>query len=148
MSTKKRKETSNPTLLKLRGTPFKSAAELKSFEEKILREEWQNIERARVRLDLLMRSENKRVLSPLFNGLKANFVDEEVGAKHLVRVYLSAEEAIQVDIDKTLKSKDTNSSLESLIRSLIEGLMSGYLSALGLTSQTVIKPNSVVTKDL
>ena len=129
---KNTKITTNTTLLKLRGTPFKNASDLKASEEQILREEWQSIERARIRRELLMKEENKKILAPFLSGFKAKFTGTSSPHENLVRVYLADDDSIHVDIDDALKSKDINGTMESLVRSLVEGLMGGYLLALGL----------------
>jgi hypothetical protein len=132
--------TKNATLLKLKGTPFKNAGEMKLQEEKILREEWQTVERARVRRDLLMKEQNVTVLSPFLNGFGARFTGHADADQNLIRVYMTKDEAVQVDIDNRLKGQDVDSTLESLVKSLVDGLMSGYLAALGLRDFGLQKP--------
>ncbi|MFN8845949.1 MAG: hypothetical protein ACK5W9_03790 [Bdellovibrionales bacterium] len=139
---KVKKGTTNITLLKLKGTPFKSAGDMKKIEDQLLMEEWQSIERAKIRRELLMKEANKKILAPLLNGFKAKFTGKDGAHENLVRVYLTHDDSIQVDIDNELKSNDTNGSMESLVRSLIEGLMGGYLSALGLKKESIISENS------
>lgn len=136
---KKTSSTKNPTLLKLKGTPFKTAAELKFHEEKILKEEWQVVQRARVRRELMKRPENKIVLVPFSNGLNAKFVSEKDERENLIRVFLTEHDAIQVELDKDLRSKDNGETIDSLVRSLVEVLLSGYLTALGLTEISSLK---------
>ena len=131
--------TKNATLLRLKGTPFKTAADLNAHEEQILKEEWQSIERARVRRELLSKKENKQILAPFMNGFKAKFVGATGQYENLVRVYLTDDDSIQVDIDNELKSNDINGAMESLVKSLTEGLMGGYLLALGLKSESPFK---------
>ncbi len=115
---------------------------MKTQEDQILLEEWQSVERAKVRRELLMKEGNRQILAPLLNGFKAKFTGTENDHQHLVKVYLTADDSIQVDIDDELKSKDTNGSMESLVRSLIEGLMGGYLAALGLKSESILSEAS------
>lgn len=126
------RKSKNPTLIKLRGTPFKTASELKSVEEKILRQEWESVERARVRRELLHKEENKKILAPFLNGFKVNFVGTKGANENLVKVHMAADESVHVDIDQQLRSKDTNGTMESLVKSLIHGFLGGYLTALGL----------------
>ena len=138
---KKKKTTTNITLLKLKGTPFKNASDMKIQEDQILMEEWQSIERAKIRRELLMKEGNKKILAPLVNGFKAKYTGKG-DHENLVRVYLSEDDSIQVDIDHQLRSNDTNGAMESLVRSLIEGLMAGYLTALGLKNESLVSENS------
>jgi hypothetical protein len=138
-NSKNHKGTTNPTLIRLKGTPFKTATELKIFEDKILKDEWQSVERARVRRELLMKAENKKIIAPFINGFNAKFIAHNSENENLIRIYLTAEEAIQVDIDNQLRSKDTNEALESLIKSLVGGFLGGYLTALGLNDDGVFK---------
>lgn len=128
--------TKNVTLLSLKGTPFKNAAERKACEERILSEEWQNIERARVRRELLMLQKNRDILMPLTSGFKARFVTSEGETGNLVRVFLTHEGTVQVDVDHHMKGQDTHASIEVLIRPLLSGVMSGYLAVLGLAGES------------
>jgi hypothetical protein len=134
----KKTKTTNTTLLKLKGTPFKNASDLKAHEDQILMEEWQSVERAKIRRELLNKEENKLILAPLMNGFKAKFTGANGIHENLIRVYLTPDDSIQIDINNELKSNDTNGSMESLVRSLIEGLMGGYLAALGLKNENSI----------
>ena len=134
---KKKEQTTNTTLLRLKNTPFKTASELKQHEERILREEWENVERARQRRILLQKDENKEVIGPFLKGFKAKFVGGGDNSDNLVRVYLAADESIQIDIDDELKSKDVNGAVESLVKSLTESFVNGYLTALGLKDESL-----------
>lgn len=130
--------TTNTTLLRLKNTPFKTAAEMKSHEDRILREEWETIERAKQRRRLLKKEENADVLAPFTSGFAAKFVgNEEVG--NLVRVYLTESDLVQIDIDQSLKSKDACATVECLVKSLSESFMNGYLSALGLKDESLLQ---------
>ena len=145
---KKKEPTTNTTLLKLKNTPFKTASELKHYEEKILREEWENIERAKQRRLLLQKDENKVVISPFLNGFKARFVGRGKELDSLVKVYLSNDESVQIEIDDELKSKDVNSAVESLVKSLTESFVNGYLTALGLKDENLFQSTKKLKKEL
>lgn len=134
---KKKEQTTNTTLLRLKNTPFKTASELKQHEERILREEWENVERARQRRILLQKDENKEVIGPFLKGFKAKFAGSGDNSDNLVRVYLANDESIQIDIDDELKSKDVNGAVESLVKSLTESFVNGYLTALGLKDESL-----------
>lgn len=129
---KKKESTTNTTLLRLKNTPFKSAAELKQHEERILREEWENVERAKQRRTLLQKEENKDIMGPFLKGFKAKFVGDNQDVDSLVKVYLTHDESVQIEIDDELKSKDVNGTVESLVKSMTESFVNGYLTALGL----------------
>lgn len=127
-----RKETTNTTLLRLKGTPFKTAAEMKVHEDRLLMEEWERIERAKYRRQLFKKEENSEVLSPFQKGWGARFVgNEEVG--NLVKVYLTKDDEVQIDIDDSLKSKDSSAVVEVLVRSISASFIGGYLATLGLS---------------
>ena len=128
----KKSISKNSTLKRLTGTPFKTGSELKNAEEQILKEEWKNIERARVRRSLFKMENNKEILAPFLKGFQAKFVNENGKHEQVVKVYLTDEEAVQVEIDNDLKLKDYNAAVESIVKSLVEGFMGGYLKALGL----------------
>ena len=134
--------STNATLIKLRGTPFKTAAELKKHEEIILKEEWQNIERARVRKDLFMRDANRSILKPLLQGFRAKFVGADSSGDHIIKVYFGDDESVHVEIDKSLQSQDLNGTVESLVKPLVDGLMGGYLTALGLKKEDAFQTAS------
>lgn len=136
---KKQIRTVNTTLIKLHGTPFKKAAELKAQEEKILLEEWQNIERARVRLELLMKEGNRAILAPFLNGLSAKFVGPKNPNDNMIRIFLTDQDSIQIEIDSQLRAIHPEGITEHLVKSMVSGLFTGYLTALGLVSETQIK---------
>ena len=54
-----KKPTTNTTLMRLKNTPFESATAMKAEEQRILKQEWENVERARVRRVLLKKEENQ-----------------------------------------------------------------------------------------
>lgn len=137
----KKSTTTNTTLLRLKDTPFESASEMKAHEKRILLEEWENVERARTRRVLLKKEENQQIIAPFLNGFKAKFVGGDVN-ENLVRVYLTQDESIQVEIDDELKGKDTPATLESLVKSLTESFMSGYLTSLGLKDESLFQAAS------
>lgn len=144
---KRNMTTTNTTLLRLKNTPFKTAGEMKSHEDRILREEWEIIERAKQRRRLLKKEENAEVIAPFTNGFAAKFIgNEEVG--NLVRVYLTEKDLVQVDIDESLKTKDAAATVECLVKSLSESFMNGYLSALGLKDESLLptSPTSGTSK--
>lgn len=134
---KPKKITTNSTLLRLKGTPFKTAAALKASEDVILREEWHNVERARVRHELFLRDGNQLLMNPFTKGIQARYVTA-TSNDNLVHVFLTAEQSVQVNIDNEMRNKNATTAIESLVKSLVTGLMDGYLGALGLRSD----PNS------
>ena len=131
----KKSTTTNTTLLRLKDTPFESASEMKAHEKRILLEEWENVERAKTRRLLLKKEENQEVIAPFLNGFQAKFTGSEGADQSLVRVYLTKEEAVQVVINDELKSKDARDNMETLVKSLTESFMNGYLTALGLKDE-------------
>ena len=134
-----KKMTTNATLLRLKGTPFKTGTEMKSYEEKILKEEWQSVERARVRRELLMKEVNRPLISPFLNGFSAKFIGPGLKNENLIKIYLTSSEEIQVEIDQNLRSNDNTSTVESLVKSLLGGFTNGYLTALGLRDDSLFK---------
>lgn len=136
---KRKKTTTNSTWLRIKDSPFKSATEMKTHEDRILREEWEIVERAKQRRRLLRKEENAEIIAPFTNGFAAKFVGNE-DVENLVRVYLTKNDQVQVDIDETLKTKDSSTTVECLVKSLSESFMNGYLSALGLRDENLL-PN-------
>ena len=139
---KKQSTTKNITLIRLKGTPFKTAASMKAHEDQILKEEWETVERARIRRELFKKESNQIILAPFFKGFNAKFVGNEGNHENLVKVYLTDDDGVQVDIDNQLKNIDIDRSMESLIKSLVEGFMGGYLTALGLKDETLFRGTS------
>lgn len=137
--------TTNTTLLRLKNTPFETASEMKAYEKKLLKEEWENIERARLRRLLLKKEENQEIISPFLKGFQAKFVGNE-GTENLVRVYLTKQDEIQIDIDNELKGEDSNGVMEGLVKSLTESFMNGYLTALGLKDESLFKATGEKSK--
>ena len=128
---KRNKPTQNTTLLRLKNTPFKTAAEMKMHEDRILMEEWERIERAKQRRRLFRKEENAEVIAPFRKGWGARFVgSEDVG--NLVKVYLDDVDQVQIDIDESLKSKDAMATVDCLVRSVSQSFIKGYNSTLGL----------------
>lgn len=137
------KKIKNTTLLKLKGTPFKSATDLKNSEERILKQEWESVERARVRRELLRKDENQQILAPFMNGFKVNFVGPQGHSESLLKVHMGKDESVHVDIDQQLRSKDSHAIMEGLVKSLIHGFLGGYLNALGLKSEEPLFQDSM-----
>lgn len=140
MAKKKAHLTTNITLLKLKGTPFKTGTELKANKERILKEEWESIERARVRHGLLLHESNRNIIAPFFDGFSAKFVGPEGQNENLVRVYFNDNRAVQVDIDNKLRIKNTAETVESLVKSLVDGFVGGYITLLGLKNDNLFTP--------
>ena len=135
---KKNHTTTNATLLKLKHTPFKTATEMKAHEERICREEWELVERAKHRRLLLNKEEYEDIIMPFKKGFKAKFVGSDAIKDNMVKVYLTKDESVQIEIDDGLKSKDINGAVHSLVKSLTESFMNGYLSALGLREENLL----------
>jgi 2',3'-cyclic-nucleotide 2'-phosphodiesterase (5'-nucleotidase family) len=134
---RKKMTTTNTTLLRLKDTPFKTATEMNTHEERICREEWELIERAKQRRRLLRKTENADVIAPFTNGFGAKFIGhDQIG--NLVKVYLTPNDQIQIDIDDKLRTKDAAATVECLVRSLSESFVNGYLSALGLKDESIL----------
>ena len=144
---KKKSAATNTTWQKIKDSPFSSATELKAHEERILREEWEQITRAKQRPNLLRKEENRDIIAPFTKGFKAKFSGKDDPTDNLVKVYLTEAEEIQIEIDNELKSKDSNGTLESLVKSLTESFMSGYLTALGLKDEGLFSAAKKSFKD-
>jgi hypothetical protein len=135
----KKSTSQNATLKRLTGTPFKTGSELKAAEVQILKEEWKVVERARVRRNLFRMEKNKELLAPFLKGFQAKFVNENGAHEQVVKVYLTEDEAIQVEIENDLKVKDYNAAIETIVKSLVEGFMGGYFKALGLKAESGVE---------
>lgn len=133
---KKSSKSKNTTLLKLHGTPFKTAADLKAHRERLLLEEWQTVERARIRSAYLMKPENKAILAPLFNGLFARMVEAEKTQENLIHVFLTEGRVVQVDVSRQFNRSDTDSFFESLVKSTVSGVLDSYFTVIGMITDS------------
>jgi hypothetical protein len=125
-----KKTTQNTTILRLRETPFKTAAEMNAHEERIKREEWEIIERARRRRLLLQKKEYREVIAPFTNGFGARFISADADGNlvsNLVRAYLTDKDEVQIDIDEKLNTDDASSTVTCLVKSVTESLMNSYM---------------------
>jgi len=128
---KKSSTTKNTTLLRLKNTPFSTAADLKANEDRILMEEWERVERAKQRRLQFRKEENAILIAPYKKGWGARFVGIE-NAGNLVKVYMDDDDQVQIDIDDSLKSKDAMATVDCLVRSVAQSFIRGYNSTLGL----------------
>lgn len=133
-----RNQTTNTTLLRLKNTPFENATELKNEEKRILKEEWESVERARVRRLLLLKEENREVVSPFLKGFQAKFVGKDE-SENVVKIYLTEDDEVQIEVDSEMKDNGTGEAIEGLVKSLSESFMNGYLTALGLKEDNLFK---------
>ena len=59
-----KKSSENSTIIRLRETPFKTAAEMNAEENRIMREEWEILERARRRRLLFKKEQFREIVAP------------------------------------------------------------------------------------
>lgn len=131
MNKKKRTRASNITKEKLAGTPFTSAAEMNAASEELRREAWNQLEKARIKRELLAKEEYKFFLEPFNKGMSCKYVDKD---ENLVKVYLGGN-GIEVDINEEMKSTENSGALLSaLIRSTSDSLFSNYLRSMDIIS--------------
>ena len=97
---KKHKATGgNVTKERLAGTPFQSAEELKRVQAEILEENWRELERARVRKELVKKEEYRFFVETFERGLLCRYGESN---DNLVRVFLSSN-GIEIAINEDLK---------------------------------------------
>lgn len=129
MAVKKQKK--NTTWQKIKNSPFASATELKQHAEQVRMEEWDRVLRANERHNA-MKAVDDGIGRLFTNGYKAQFKDKNDQTEHAVWVHLTANDEIKIEIDTEFKSKDTNGTLEALVRSLSQSFVSGYMMTVGL----------------
>lgn len=122
--------TKNATLLRLKNTPFENAKQLKAAEARLRAEEWESMERARLRKAYYAKPEYRGIIAPLLNGFTAKVVGGEDA--DLVRVYLTSEDRVHVEVASNVSHPEDNLAVQTLVRSLTESFMNGYFTALGL----------------
>ena len=134
--------TTNTTLLRLKNTPFESSSEMKAEEKRLLKQEWENVERARVRRLLFLKDENRDIISPFIKGFQAKFVGKDE-QENVVRIFLNDKEQVQIEVDSEMKEEGASEAIEGLVRSMSESFMSGYLNALGFKDDNLFKSATI-----
>ena len=125
--------TGNVTKERLNGTPFSSMADLNAASNEIRTETWRQLEKARIKRELSAKEEYRFFLEPFRKGMVCSY-GEKNGS--LVRVYLTAEGGIQVDINEEMKTTENSEALLSaLIRSTSDSLFSNYLKSMDIIAQ-------------
>lgn len=120
----------NVTKERLAGTPFSSMAELNAASNELRTETWRQLEKARIKRELLAKEEYKFFLDPFRKGMVCRYGEKN---DSLVRVYLSADGGIQVDINEEMKSAENSEALLSaLIKSTSDSLFSNYLKSMDI----------------
>lgn len=144
-----KKSSENTTIKRLRETPFKTAAEMNEEENRIMREEWEILERARRRRLLLKKEQFREIIAPYTNGFGARFVNassEGTIPSNLVKAYLTEKDEVQIDIDDQLNTEDAGSTLTYLVRSVTESLMNSYMgTTLGLKEELDLNARQPIT---
>ena len=136
MARRKGKDTSagNVTKERLAGTPFSSMAELNAASKELRAETWRQIEKARIKRELLSKDEYKFFLDPFRKGMVCRYGEKN---DSLVRVYLTSDGGIQVDINEEMKSAENSEALLSaLIKSTSDSLFSNYLKSMDIIAPT------------
>lgn len=124
--------TGNVTKERLAGTPFASMAELNAASKELRTETWRQLEKARIKRELLAKDEYKFFLDPFRKGMICRYGEKN---DSLVRVYLSSDGGIQVDINEEMKSAENSEALLSaLIKSTSDSLFSNYLKSMDIIS--------------
>ena len=137
--------TKNPTRQRLEGTPFNSATDYNAATERILREEWEQLERARARKELLQREEYQYILKRFELGLSCEFGNSN---NKLFRVYVDKDGATQVALDEKMKSEENNEALIGvLIKSLSEAFEKNYLRTMKILPDNDLPDKIIETKN-
>jgi hypothetical protein len=127
----KKSKASNITKERLAGTPFNSAAEMNAASEELRREAWSQLEKARIKRELLSKEEYEFFLEPFHKGMTCKYVDKD---ENLVKLYL-ADNGVKVDINEEMKSSESSGALlTALIRSTSDSLLSNYLKSMDIIS--------------
>ena len=116
------------TRARLEGTPFTTATQFNAARERILQDEWEQLEHARARKQLLERKEYEYIINRFKKGLSCEFGNSN---NKLFRVYIDEEMATQVALDEKVKSEANNEVLIGiLIKSLSEAFEANYLKTM------------------
>lgn len=143
-----KKSSENVTIVRLRDTPHKTAAEMNAAEERIAKDEWEIMERARRRQLLLKKEQFRDIAKPYKKGFRARFVGEEHSTSdidNLVHSYLTEEDSVQIDISEKLNTDDAGSTLTYLVKSVTQSLIDSYMgTTLGLKQDVDYTPKQAV----
>ena len=132
--------TSNVTKDRLFATPYSSMADLNNASNELRTEAWKQLEKARIKRELLSKEEYKFFLDPFRKGMVCRYGEKN---DSLVRVYLSQDGGIQVDINEEMKSAENSEALLSaLIKSTSDSLFSNYLKSMDIIAPTDGMDNS------
>lgn len=133
MKRKRKERSTNITKERLAGTPFNSAAEMNAASEELRREAWNQLERARIKRELLAKEEYKFFLEPFQKGMTCKYIETD---DNLVRVFLT-ENGVEVDINEEMKTAENSGALLSaLIRSTSDSLFSNYLRSMDIINDS------------
>lgn len=146
MAKKKSVSSGNITKERLAGTPFTSMSEMSAASDELRRDTWNQLERAKIKKELLAKPEYKFFLEPFRRGMVCKYGEKN---DNLVRVHLNDEGGIEVDINEEMKSSENSGALLSaLIRSTSDSLFSNYLKSMDiiLPSSTNEESENISTK--
>ena len=117
----------NATKQKLMGTPFASATELNRAQAKIKLQVWTEVQRAKVKHDLLSKPENKFYLEPFRQGLACAYGKN---GNKIVRCFVDENEATQIEINEDMRSDQSNETLlKVLVHAMSQSLNETYMKA-------------------
>ena len=128
--TKKKATTSNSTKDKLAGTPFSNMSEMTAASDELRKEAWSQLEKARIKRELLQKAEYQFFLEPFKKGMICKYGEKD---DNLVRVFLGEGGGIEVKINEEMKSAENSGALLSaLIKSTSDSLFSNYLKSMDI----------------
>ena len=120
----------NITKERLSGTPFSSMSEMSQASDEIRRDAWNQLERAKIKRELLSKDEYKFFLEPFKKGMICKYGEQN---DNLVRVFLGDDGGIEIDINEEMKSAENSGALLSaLIKSTSDSLFSNYLKSMDI----------------
>jgi len=130
---KKNAITGNTTKDKLAGTPFSSMAEMTAASDELRKETWSQLEKARIKKELLSKPEFRFFLEPFRKGMVTKYGEKN---DNLVRVSLSDDGEISIDINEEMKSEENSAALlAALIKASSDSLFSNYLKSMDIIVQ-------------
>ena len=122
-------KSSNVTLERLAGLPFKSASALKEAQEEVRLRVWRRLEEARALEDMVRREEYQFWKDEFRAGFACAYGDE---AEILIRVYADDERGIKVTLNRNKAIMDSETFIGTLVRSLADSFAMTYYRAKGI----------------
>ena len=137
-------ESGNVTKDRLAGTPFSSKSEMDAASDELRKAIWTQLERVRIKKELLRKPELKSFLEPFQTGLGCKYSEKT----DLFRIHLNEHGGVDVNIHEEMKTEENRAALlTAFIRSTSDSFLSNYLKSLDILPNSTNDDEEVVISD-